>query len=83
MVGKRITIRITMEANQLPDVESRNVVAEIIGSSKPNKVVVVSGHIDSWDVGQGAMDDGGGAFSSWASLVLLKTLNLRPKRTIR
>lgn len=72
-----------MQAKTLPDGESRNVVSEIIGSSKPNNVVVVSGHIDSWDVGQGAMDDGGGAFTSWSSLVLLKRLNLRAKRTIR
>lgn len=44
-----------MEAHQMPDAESRNVVAEIVGSSKVKKIVVVSGHIDSWDVGQGAM----------------------------
>lgn len=72
-----------MEANQLPNKTSRNVVAEIVGSSKAKKIVVVSGHIDSWDVGNGAMDDGGGAFISWNSLVLLKALNLRPKRTVR
>ncbi|XP_034937785.1 carboxypeptidase Q-like [Chelonus insularis] len=81
--GRNITIKLVMQAQQLPDGESRNVVAEITGSGKPNKVVVVSGHIDSWDVGQGAMDDGGGAFTSWSSLVLLKSLNLRAKRTIR
>lgn len=72
-----------MESQQYPDVDSRNVVAEIQGSSQPHKVVVLSGHIDSWDVGQGAMDDGGGAFISWGALALLKQLNLRPKRTIR
>lgn len=81
--GKIIKINIKMEAHQMPDAESRNVVAEIVGSSKAKKIVVVSGHIDSWDVGQGAMDDGGGAFISWNSLILLKSLNLRPKRTLR
>ncbi|XP_034937579.1 carboxypeptidase Q-like [Chelonus insularis] len=81
--GKNITIKLVMQEQRLPDIESRNVVAEIAGTSRPNKVVVVSGHIDSWDVGQGAMDDGGGAFAAWNSLVLLKTLNLQPKRTIR
>ncbi|XP_008546362.1 carboxypeptidase Q [Microplitis demolitor] len=81
--GKNLRINVNMQAQRLPDVKSRNVISEITGSSKPEKAVIVSGHIDSWDVGQGAMDDGGGAFSSWASVVLLKSLNLRAKRTIR
>lgn len=72
-----------MEAKTLDPVVSRNTVAEIRGSSLTNKTVIVSGHLDSWDVGTGAMDDGGGAFISWYSLVLLKQLNLRPRRTIR
>lgn len=72
-----------MEAKNLPDKESRNVVAELTGTDKPEGVVVVSGHIDSWDVGDGAMDDGGGAFISWNALQLLKRLNYRPRRTIR
>lgn len=72
-----------MEAKNLPDTTSRNIVAEINGTTNPEKVVVVSGHIDSWDVGQGAMDDGGGAFVSWEALKLLKHLNLRARRTIR
>lgn len=72
-----------MQAKNLPDKTSRNVIAEIPGSTMPEKVVVVSGHIDSWDVGLGAMDDGGGAFISWQALRLLKSLNLTPRRTIR
>jgi carboxypeptidase Q len=47
-----------MNDTNLPDVQSQNAIAEIIGREKPDEVVVVSGHIDSWDVGQGAMDDG-------------------------
>nr|XP_034179270.1 carboxypeptidase Q-like [Osmia lignaria] len=81
--GNTIEINLKMEAKNLPDTISRNIVAEINGTTNPEKVVVVSGHIDSWDVGQGAMDDGGGAFVSWEALKLLKHLNLRPRRTIR
>lgn len=78
-----LEINLKMEATNLPPTVSRNVVAELRGSRNPEKVVVVSGHIDSWDVGQGAMDDGGGAFVSWQALKLLKHLNYRPRRTIR
>lgn len=72
-----------MEAKRYPDTQSRNVIADITGSSAPEKAVVVSGHIDSWDVGEGAMDDGGGSFISWNALKLLKHLGIRPRRTIR
>lgn len=81
--GEEILIYLYMEAKSYPPVISRNTVAEIKGSEQPEKVVLVSGHLDSWDVGQGAMDDGGGAFVSWNSLVLLQLLGLRPKRTLR
>ncbi|EGI65757.1 Plasma glutamate carboxypeptidase [Acromyrmex echinatior] len=70
--GETIVINLKMEAKRYPDTQSRNVVADIIGSSAPEKAVVVSGHIDSWDVGIGAMDDGGGIFISWNALKLLK-----------
>eukprot|EP01027_Heterolobosea_sp_BB2_P014485 GEZU01020802.1.p1 GENE.GEZU01020802.1~~GEZU01020802.1.p1 ORF type:complete len:528 (+),score=100.53 GEZU01020802.1:182-1765(+) len=62
---------------------SRNVVAEIVGSEYPEEVVIVSGHIDSWDVGQGAMDDGAGAYVAWQALSVINKLGLRPKRTLR
>lgn len=78
-----IVINLKMEAKRYPDTQSRNVIADIIGSSLPEKIVVVSGHIDSWDVGEGALDDGGGIFISWTALKLLKYLGLRPRRTIR
>ncbi len=81
--GEKIVVRLTMGAATLPDAPSRNVVAEIAGSEKPEEVVVVSGHIDSWDVGQGAMDDGGGALCAWESVRLMHILGMRPRRTVR
>ncbi|XP_014301431.1 carboxypeptidase Q [Myotis lucifugus] len=81
--GSKIVIQLKMGAKNYPDADSFNTVAEIIGSKYPEQVVLVSGHLDSWDVGQGAMDDGGGAFISWEALSLIQDLGLRPKRTLR
>ncbi len=81
--GERIVVRLKMEAETLPDSPSRNAVAEIRGSEFPEEVVVLGGHIDSWDVGQGAMDDGGGSVAAWEAVRLMKVLGLRPKRTVR
>ncbi|XP_053571206.1 carboxypeptidase Q isoform X2 [Bombina bombina] len=81
--GDKIIISLKMGAINHPDADSYNTIAEIIGSKYPEQVVIVSGHLDSWDVGQGAMDDGGGAFISWEALSLIKDLGLRPKRTVR
>ncbi|XP_061919070.1 carboxypeptidase Q-like isoform X1 [Entelurus aequoreus] len=81
--GQRITVRLTMAAKTLPDADSFNTVAEIKGWQHPEQVVLLSGHLDSWDVGQGAMDDGGGAMISWEALSLIKDLGLRPRRTMR
>ena len=81
--GERIIIKLKMGAHSRGDVLSRNVVAEIVGREKPEEVIVMGGHIDSWDVGQGAMDDGGGCVAAWEALRLLQKLNLRPRRTIR
>ena len=81
--GERPTLRLKMEAKFLPDAESANVIAELKGSEKPDEVVVIGGHFDSWDVGQGAHDDGGGCIVSWEAVRLLKELGLRPRRTIR
>lgn len=81
--GVKIRVTLKMEAKNLPPVMSRNTVAEIKGSKYPEQVVLVSGHLDSWDVGQGAMDDGGGAFISWQALSIIRQLGLQPKRTIR
>ena len=81
--GQPMSLTLSMEAKTLPDAQSRNVVAELAGSEHPDEVVVISGHIDSWDVGQGAMDDGGGAFAAWEAVRLIRELGIRPKRTIR
>jgi carboxypeptidase Q len=59
------------------------VVAEIVGRERPDEVVVLGGHIDSWDVGQGAMDDGGGSVAAWEAVRLMHRLGLRPRRTVR
>ena len=67
----------------LPDAPSRNVVAEIVGRERPDEVVVISGHLDSWDVGTGAMDDGGGAVAAWQAVRLMQRLGLHPRRTVR
>ncbi|HEV8409660.1 MAG TPA: M20/M25/M40 family metallo-hydrolase [Gemmatimonadaceae bacterium] len=81
--GEKVVVRLEMDAQTLPDVPSRNAIGEIRGSEKPDEVIVLGGHIDSWDVGQGAMDDGGGLVVAWEALNLLKKLGLKPKRTIR
>lgn len=81
--GERVTLRLRMSARTLPNSPSRNVVAELRGTEKPDEVVVMGGHIDSWDVGRGAMDDAGGVVVAWEALNVLKRLGLTPRRTIR
>ena len=81
--GERVVLTLKMEAKTHPDALSRNVVAELVGREKPEEIVVLGGHIDSWDVGQGAMDDGGGSVAAWEAVRLLKRLGLRPRRTLR
>jgi carboxypeptidase Q len=81
--GEPVVVTLRMSARTLPDAPSRNVVAEIVGREKPDEVVVLGGHIDSWDVGQGAMDDGGGSVAAWEAVRLMKRLGLRPRRTVR
>jgi carboxypeptidase Q len=81
--GDHPTLRLKMEAKFLPDAESANVIAELRGSERPDEIVLIGGHIDSWDVGQGAHDDGGGCIVAWETIRLLKELGLKPRRTIR
>ena len=77
----KVFMRTTCE--MLPDVESHNVMGEIKGSEFPNEVIVVGGHLDSWDPAQGAQDDGAGCMQSMDVLNLMKRIGYKPKRTIR
>jgi carboxypeptidase Q len=81
--GETVTLTLKMEAKNLPDAQSRNVIAEITGSEFPEEIIVMGGHIDAWDNGHGAMDDGGGCVAAWEALRLIKETGVRPKRTIR
>lgn len=81
--GETVRVRLYMEAEMLPDAQSYNVIAEIRGSELPDEVVVMGGHYDSWDVGQGAHDDGAACIAAWHALTLIKQLGLTPRRTLR
>ena len=81
--GSKIVVRLQMSAHPAEPVISHNVIAEIRGSEKPEEIIVLGGHIDSWDVGRGAQDDGGGCLSSWEALRLIRQLGLKPRRTLR
>jgi carboxypeptidase Q len=81
--GKPAVVRLKMAAKLLPDAHSRNVVAELVGREQPEDVVLVSGHLDSWDIAPGAIDDGGGAIAAWEAVRLMRQLGLRPRRTVR
>jgi carboxypeptidase Q len=81
--GQTVRVRLTLESRQDPDVESANVVAEIRGREKPDEIVLLGGHLDSWDVGTGASDDGVGCVVTWEALRLMKALGIRPRRTVR
>uniref|UniRef100_A0A1B0CNJ5 Carboxypeptidase Q n=1 Tax=Lutzomyia longipalpis TaxID=7200 RepID=A0A1B0CNJ5_LUTLO len=85
MYRRNETIRIHLEMNDVDKgvAKSRNTIGELQGRKENSSVVVVSGHLDSWDVGVGAMDDGGGAFIAWHAVKFLKALGLQPRRTIR
>lgn len=81
--GERIEINLQMNAQTFTDKESRNVIAEIEGTEYPEEIIVLGGHIDSWDVGQGVMDDGGGCVAAWEAVRIMNELGIKPKRTIR
>jgi len=76
-------VEIELACENLPDKDSASVIGEIVGSERPKEVIVIGGHLDSWDKGRGAHDDGAGITQSLEALRLLKVLGLRPKRTIR
>jgi Zn-dependent M28 family amino/carboxypeptidase len=81
--GETVKVTFTTSCKNLPDAESANVIGEIRGSTAPDEVVVIGGHLDSWDVGTGAHDDGAGCVISMEALRLIRSLGLKPKRTIR
>ena len=78
-----VRMHLVLTPQTLPDAPSFNVIADLKGSEHPEQVVIVSGHLDSWDLGTGAIDDGAGVAVSMEVLHLVKSLGLHPKRTIR
>jgi carboxypeptidase Q len=81
--GRRVRVRLRMEARFEADVESANVIGEIRGRELPDDIVLTGCHFDSWDVGAGASDDGVGCVVTWEAARLMKKLNIRPRRTVR
>jgi carboxypeptidase Q len=79
----KVRMHLTLTPQKLPDATSYNVIADLKGSEHPEQVVVVSGHLDSWDLGTGAIDDGAGVVVAMEAAEILQKLHLRPKRTLR
>lgn len=78
-----VQLHLTLTPQTFPEIVSHNVVADLKGSEHPEQVVVVSGHLDSWDLGTGAIDDGAGVAVAMEAAHLIEELHLHPKRTIR
>ncbi|HWY23778.1 MAG TPA: M20/M25/M40 family metallo-hydrolase [Nevskia sp.] len=78
-----VNLHLTLTPQTLPDADSHNVLADLPGRDKPDEVVLVSGHLDSWDLAQGAIDDGAGVTAAMGAVQVLKSLGLQPRRTIR
>ena len=81
--GNKVTVHLEMEARMLGEADSANVIGEIPGSLNPEQIVVMGGHIDSWDVGAGAQDDGSGCITTLEAAHLIHKLGLHPRRTLR
>ncbi len=79
----KLRVRLALDCRTLPDAPSANVMGEIVGAEKPEDIIVISGHLDCWDKGEGAVDDGSGCVQALEALRLIKVLGLHPKRTIR
>jgi hypothetical protein len=82
-LNKHVSMFMRTTCQMLPDVKSYNVVAELKGSELPDEIICFGGHLDSWDVGEGAHDDGAGVVQAIEVLRVFKELGIRPKRTIR
>ncbi|MSQ46300.1 MAG: peptidase M28 family protein [Ignavibacteria bacterium] len=83
LANGKVEIKVKLSAQTLPDVESSNVIGQITGSEFPNEIVLVGGHLDSWDKGTGTHDDGTGCVQAMEVVNILKSLGIKPKRTIR
>lgn len=85
MLALNPTLKFYLKQNckNLPDVQSYNVIGEITGTTYPDEIMVVGGHLDSWDLGDGSHDDGAGIVQSMEVLRIMKKINYRPKRTLR
>jgi carboxypeptidase Q len=81
--GRTVRVRLKMEAHFEPDVETANVIGEITGRERPEEIVLVGCHFDSWDAATGASDDAVGCIVTWEGLRLMKKLGIRPRRTVR
>jgi carboxypeptidase Q len=81
--GRRVRVSLSLSSRLEPDAESFNVVGEIRGRERPDEIVLIGGHLDSWDVGAGASDDGVGCIVTWEALRLMKKLGIQPRRTVR
>ena len=78
-----LRLQLVLTPRTLPEADSANVIADWPGRESPDEVVIVSGHLDSWDLGTGAIDDGSGVVASAGVIALLRQLDLHPRRTIR
>lgn len=78
-----VTMKLVLTPETLPDVASFNVVADLVGTQQPEEIVLVSGHLDSWDLGSGALDDGAGVAAAMGVARVFRELKLRPRRTVR
>ena len=81
--GEHVRMRLLLTPRTLPDVASANVIAEIPGSEKPDEIILIGGHLDSWDLGTGAIDDGSGVAMVMETMRVINEMRLTPKRTIR
>ena len=81
--GQRVRVHLEMEAHSEPAANSADVMGEIVGREKPEEIIAIGGHLDSWDVGQGAHDDGAGVITALEAAALIRESGLRPRRTIR